>query len=66
MFETSLQAKFVIPMAVALGFAVMFATLITLVLVPCLYIVMSDVGNGFLNVFRAGHRVATRRKLARD
>ncbi|WP_217875326.1 efflux RND transporter permease subunit [Pseudoalteromonas shioyasakiensis] len=66
MFETSLQAKFVIPMAVALGFAVMFATLITLVLVPCLYIVMSDVGNGFLNVFRAGHRVVTRRKLARD
>ncbi len=66
MFETSLQAKFVIPMAVALGFAVMFATLITLVLVPCLYIVMSDVGNGFLNVFRAGHRVATGRKLARD
>ncbi|WP_462146345.1 efflux RND transporter permease subunit [Pseudoalteromonas gelatinilytica] len=66
MFETSLQAKFVIPMAVALGFAVMFATLITLVLVPCLYIIMSDVGNIFLKVFRAGHRVTTRRKLARD
>ncbi|URQ90337.1 efflux RND transporter permease subunit [Pseudoalteromonas sp. SCSIO 43101] len=66
MFETSLQAKFVIPMAVALGFAVMFATLITLVLVPCLYIVMSDIGNGFLNIFRAGHRVVTRRNLARD
>ncbi|NIZ05780.1 efflux RND transporter permease subunit [Pseudoalteromonas sp. HF66] len=66
MFETSLQAKFVIPMAVALGFAVMFATLITLVLVPCLYIVMSDIGNGFLNIFRAGHRVVIRRNLARD
>jgi len=66
MFETSLQAKFVIPMAVALGFAVMFATLITLVLVPCLYIVMSDIGNGFLNIFRAGHRVVTSRNLARD
>ena len=66
MFETSLQAKFVIPMAVALGFAVMFATLITLVLVPCLYIIMSDVGNIFLKVFRAGHRVTARRKLARD
>ncbi|KAA1162744.1 efflux RND transporter permease subunit [Pseudoalteromonas fuliginea] len=47
MFETSLQAKFVIPMAVALGFAVMFATLITLILVPCLYIILSDVGNLF-------------------
>ncbi|WP_446893553.1 efflux RND transporter permease subunit, partial [Acinetobacter sp. NS4_7] len=38
MFETSLQARFVIPMAVALGFAVMFATLLTLFLVPCLYL----------------------------
>ncbi|MCF2845804.1 efflux RND transporter permease subunit [Pseudoalteromonas sp. ACER1] len=66
MFETSLQAKFVIPMAVALGFAVMFATLITLVLVPCLYIIMSDVGNGFLNIFRSGHRITTRRKLVKD
>ncbi|KPZ65335.1 Toluene efflux pump membrane transporter TtgE [Pseudoalteromonas sp. P1-16-1b] len=44
MFETSLQAKFVIPMAVALGFAVMFATLITLILVPCLYIILTDIG----------------------
>ncbi|PAJ75276.1 acriflavin resistance protein [Pseudoalteromonas sp. NBT06-2] len=43
MFETSLQARFVIPMAVALGFAVMFATLITLVLVPCLYIIGQDI-----------------------
>lgn len=44
MFETSLQAKFVIPMAVALGFVVMFATLITLILVPCLYIILTDIG----------------------
>ncbi|WP_394252040.1 efflux RND transporter permease subunit [Vibrio profundi] len=45
MFETSLQAKFVIPMAVALGFAVLFATLLTLVLVPCLYMILQDIGN---------------------
>ncbi|MBW8189679.1 efflux RND transporter permease subunit [Neiella marina] len=44
MFETSLQARFVIPMAVALGFAVMFATIITLVLVPCLYLILDDFG----------------------
>lgn len=44
MFETSLQAKFVIPMAVALGFAVLFATLITLILVPCLYLILQDLG----------------------
>jgi Cu/Ag efflux pump CusA len=42
-FETSLQARFVIPMAVSLGFAVLFATLITLVLVPALYIILTDV-----------------------
>ncbi|WP_100655622.1 efflux RND transporter permease subunit [Alteromonas flava] len=42
MFETSLQAAFVIPMAVALGFAVMFATLVTLILVPCLYLILLD------------------------
>lgn len=43
MFETSLQARFVIPMAVALGFAVLFATLLTLVLVPCLYLILEDI-----------------------
>ena len=42
MFESSLQAKFVIPMAVALGFSVLYATLVTLVLVPCLYLILLD------------------------
>lgn len=51
MFETSLQAKFVIPMAVALGFAVLFATLITLLLVPCLYMILTDVGGVFKKGF---------------
>ncbi len=48
MFETSLQARFVIPMAVALGFAVLFATFVTLVLVPCLYLILQDLGKPFL------------------
>ena len=43
MFETSLQARFVIPMAVSLGFAVMFATLLTLILVPCMYMMGRDI-----------------------
>jgi multidrug efflux pump subunit AcrB len=47
MFETSLQATFVIPMAVALGFAVMYATLVTLVLVPCLYVILLDMRTPF-------------------
>ncbi len=42
MFETSLQAAFVIPMAIALGFSVLYATLVTLILVPCLYLILID------------------------
>ena len=37
MFETSYQAIFIIPMVVSLTFGVLFATFITLILVPCLY-----------------------------
>ncbi len=40
--ETSLQAKFLIPMALSLAFGVLFATFITLVLVPALYLVFED------------------------
>ncbi|RJP82048.1 MAG: efflux RND transporter permease subunit [Desulfobacteraceae bacterium] len=40
--ETSVQAKFLIPMAISLGFGVMFATGITLVLIPCLYFILED------------------------
>ncbi|MCE2030310.1 efflux RND transporter permease subunit [Sessilibacter corallicola] len=47
MFETSLQAQFVIPMAVALGSSVLFATVLTLIMVPCLYLVFQDIGSLF-------------------
>jgi multidrug efflux pump subunit AcrB len=36
-FETSVQARILIPMAISLGFGVMFSTLITLLLVPALF-----------------------------
>jgi len=42
-FETSRQARFLIPMAISLGFGIVFATLITLVLVPTIYLVVEDV-----------------------
>ncbi len=42
-FETSRQARFMIPMALSLGFGIVFATLVTLVLVPCLYLIVEDV-----------------------
>jgi multidrug efflux pump subunit AcrB len=41
-FETSRQARFLIPMAISLGFGVLFATLISLVLVPSLYVIIDD------------------------
>ena len=41
--ERSLQAQFLIPMAVSLGFGVLFATGITLLLVPAIYFVLEDV-----------------------
>ncbi len=41
-FEPSRQARFIIPMAISLGFGILFATLITLGLVPCLYLMVED------------------------
>ncbi|MHC4290646.1 MAG: efflux RND transporter permease subunit [Planctomycetota bacterium] len=42
MMEKSLQARFLIPMAVSLAFGVLFATVITLILVPALYMILED------------------------
>jgi multidrug efflux pump subunit AcrB len=42
LLEKSLQAKFLIPMAVSLGFGVLFATGVTLVLIPCGYMILED------------------------
>jgi multidrug efflux pump subunit AcrB len=41
-FETSLQAKLVIPMAASLAFGILFATVITLALIPTLYLIGDD------------------------
>ena len=43
LLEDSVQAQFVIPMAVSLGFGIIFATVITLILIPCMYIALEDV-----------------------
>jgi multidrug efflux pump subunit AcrB len=42
LLETSTQAKVIIPMAVSLAFGIVFATVITLLLVPCLYVILDD------------------------
>ncbi|QJQ95812.1 MULTISPECIES: efflux RND transporter permease subunit [Halomonadaceae] len=47
-FETSRQARFMIPMAISLGFGILFATLILLVLVPCLYLMLERLRERFI------------------
>lgn len=42
MLESSMSAQFMIPMAIALGFGVLFASLITLFFVPCAHLVVED------------------------
>lgn len=41
--ETSSQAYQLIPMAISLGFGIIFATSIILVIVPCLYMILDDI-----------------------
>lgn len=45
-FERSVQAQFVIPMAISLSFGILFATVITLFLVPALYLAQIDLRRG--------------------
>ncbi|MFP4144755.1 MAG: efflux RND transporter permease subunit [Phycisphaeraceae bacterium] len=54
--ETSLQARFLIPMAISLGFGVLFATAITLLLVPSLYMILEDIHD--LLGITGGHEAA--------
>jgi len=42
-FETSMQARYLIPMAIALGYGILFATVISLLLVPALYLAVEDI-----------------------
>jgi len=46
MMERSMQARFLIPMAVSLAFGVLFATFITLMLVPAGYMILEDLRAG--------------------
>jgi multidrug efflux pump subunit AcrB len=47
MLEKSVQAQFLIPMAVALAYGVLFATFITLALVPAIYLILEDIKGVF-------------------
>ena len=41
-FETSVQARFIVPMAISLGFGILFSTFVILLLVPSTYMVSED------------------------
>jgi multidrug efflux pump subunit AcrB len=53
MFETSIQAQFLIPMAISLGFGILFATAITLILIPCIYMIGEEIKGSFLKVWKS-------------
>ena len=45
--EKSTQAQFLIPMAVSLGYGILFATMLTLVLIPTFYLIAEDISSIF-------------------
>lgn len=57
--ERSLQAQFLIPMAVSLGFGVLYCTMTSLLLVPSLYLILEDIRGGFGRWFRKGPKEET-------
>ncbi len=59
MLERSVQAQFLIPMAVSLAFGVLFSTLITLLLVPSGYLVLEDVRGAFRRLYGSNPEITT-------
>jgi multidrug efflux pump subunit AcrB len=53
--ETDMQARFLIPMAVSLGYGILFATILTLFLVPSLYLILEDLSFKRGRAGRASH-----------
>lgn len=56
LLERSLQAQFLIPMAISLAYGVLFATFITLILVPATYLIVEDVQHLAQRLGRLGRR----------
>lgn len=50
MFDRSIQGQFLIPMAVSLAYGILFATAITLFLIPCSYRISADLGERLVRV----------------
>ena len=50
--EKSMQAQFLIPMAISISFGVAFATNLTLILIPCLLLILNDLRRARVWLFR--------------
>ena len=61
-FETSISARFLIPMALSLGFGILFATPVILILTPALYVIKSDFESVARYIFGFGPRDPNRRR----
>jgi multidrug efflux pump subunit AcrB len=58
MSERSSQSEYLKPMTLSLGFGVAFASFVTLIMVPCLYLIVEDLRAWFIVKRGAGARVA--------
>ena len=56
MLNQSVQAQFLVPMAVSLAFGVAFSTLVTLFVVPSGYLIINDIGNRFRQLAESSSR----------
>ncbi len=52
LLETSFQARFLIPMGISIAGGVAFATVLTLIGVPCIYLIFFDLRRAFMRVVR--------------
>lgn len=59
MFERSMQAQIVIPMAISLAFGILFSTVVTLVLIPCMFSALHSVKQGIRRLFTGAPEVET-------
>lgn len=51
MFEAHPTSSFLIPMAISLGWGIMFATTITLILIPVLFLIFDDIKSGLYKLY---------------
>ena len=47
LFETSLQAQIIQPLAISIAFGLMATTILVLIVIPCIYVMLDDFGINF-------------------